>query len=100
MKRILPFVVMCLHLIVSLLFCVYSVWDIARYLQQPGLSGVDMLGVGWGYGICLFALSVLGIIFSNISEKKQPEGPLQNISWGVKIVFWLLIVASVMVFYL
>lgn len=100
MKRILPFVVMCLHLIATLLFCVYSILDIERYLQQPGLSGIDMLGLGWGYGICLFALAVLGIILSNISEKKQTEGPLKTISCFVKIVFWLLIVVSVIIFYL
>ena len=74
MKRILPFVVMCLHLIATLIFCVYSFFDIARYLQRPGLSGVDMLGLGWGYGICLFSLAVLGIILSHISEKSSRKG--------------------------
>jgi len=76
MKRtlsIILLIVSCLVLIVSIVFCVYSIVDINRILNKlandPSASGIDYFGVGWEYGICLFTASFLCLILSGISKK-------------------------------
>lgn len=76
MKQILSMVLLaasCLVLVLSLFVCVYGIWDINRTLEalanNPSASGLDYFGIGWGYGICLFAVSTVGLILSIISKK-------------------------------
>jgi len=76
MKRLLSIsliVVLCLVLITSVAFFVYSIVDINRIMNElsndPSASGIDYFGVGWEYGICLFTASFLCLILSGISKK-------------------------------
>lgn len=75
MKKILSLILLatvCLTLIAAIVCCLYGAYDTERTLQElagMGASGIDYLGVGWGYGICLFAISLFGLILSIIDIK-------------------------------
>ena len=106
MKRVLSVVLlvaMSLLLIASLYVCIYSFYDLSRAMGElandPSASGIDYFGLGWGYGICLFALSIIGLIVSVINKKVQQIQVLKNISLGAIFVFALFIVLSVLLFY-
>jgi hypothetical protein len=106
MKRVLSIVLlvaMSLLFIASLCFCIYSFYDLNRVLAEltndPSASGIDYFGLGWGYGIGLFAISIIGLIVSTINKKVQQIQVLKNISLGAIFVFALFIVLSVLLFY-
>ena len=106
MKRVLStvlLVAMGLLFIASLCFCIYSFYDLNRVLAElandPSASGIDYFGIGWGYGICLSAISIFGIIVSYINKKVQQIQVLENISLGAIFIFALFIVLSVLLFY-
>ena len=106
MKKVLSIILlvaMILCFITSLCFCIYSFYDINRVLAElankPSASGIDYLGLGWGYGICLFGISIIGLIVSTINKKVQQIQVLKNISLGAIFVFVLFIVLSVILFY-
>ncbi len=92
-------VVSCLLLAVSLVLCVYSVYDINCKMDElannPSVSGIDYLGLGWGYGTVLFIPSVLGLILSCITKKVQQQSVCKSIAFFTIIAFLALIVASV-----
>ena len=100
---IVLFVAMSLLFIASLCFCLYSFYDINRVLAEfandPSASGIDYFGLGWGYGICLFAISIIGLLVSTINKKVQQKQVLKNISLGAIFVFVLFMVLSVLLFY-
>ena len=77
--------------------------DIIRIQNElanaPGASGIDYWGIGWGYGISLFAVSILGLILSWVSKKLLQQKILRNISVIAIVVFVLLIIASLFMFY-
>ena len=107
MKRMLSIILLaasCLILIVSIAFCCYGVYDINRTLNElannPSASGIDYFGVGWGYGICLFAASTLGLILSGISKKLLQQRILQYISIAAMVIFALLLITSFFLFYM
>ena len=87
----------------SIVFCFYSVYDLNRTLEElsnkPGTSGIDYLGIGWGYGIVLFFLSISGLPFSIIATVLLKRQKLRNVSQGATILFVLLITASICLFY-
>ena len=106
MKKVLSIilpVVMTLFFIASLYVCIYSIYDINRVLDElannPAKSGIDRFGIGWGYGICLFAISIIGLIVSVINKKVQQLQVLKNISWGAILAFASFMVLSVFLFY-
>jgi len=106
MKRLLSIsliVVLCLVLITSVAFFVYSIVDINRIMNElsndPSASGIDYFGVGWEYGIGLFALSVFGLILSVISKKLLKQNNLQYISIIGIVGFVILLIASFFLFY-
>lgn len=101
---IILFTVLCLVLTVSVVICFYSIYDINRTLNElantPGTSGIDYLGIGWIYGICLFAVSVLGLILSGISQKLLQQKIQQYVSIVAMVVFALLLMISFLIFYM
>ena len=105
MKRLLSIsliVVLCLVLITSVAFFVYSIVDINRIMNElsndPSASGIDYFGVGWEYGIGSFALSVFGLILSVISKKLLKQKNLQYISIIGIVGFVILLIASFFLF--
>ena len=97
-------IISSLVLAVSVVFCVYSVIDINRVLNEiandPSASGIDYFGIGWGYGICLLAVSVLGLILSGISKKLLQQKALGYVTITAMVVFALLLLASIFLFYM
>ncbi len=97
-------VVSCLVLVVSIAFCIYSVVDINRSLNElannPSASGIDYLGIGWGYGICLFTVSVLGFILSAVSKKLLQQKSLRYVCIIAMVIFALLLITSIFLFYM
>ena len=107
MKRTLSIILLtvsCLILIASIIFCFYSVYDINRTLNElannSSASGIDYMGVGWGYGICLFITSTLGLILMGISKKRLQKRILQHISVAAMILFAFLVITSFVLFYM
>lgn len=106
MKRKPPiiFAILCLVLVTSIVFFIYSIVDINRFLNElansPGTSGSDYFGVGMGYGICLFALSVLGLILSWKCKKQLHMKSMRYICIIGTVVFTLLLIASAFLFYM
>ena len=105
MKRILSMILLvisCLILVVSIVFCIYSVVDINRIYNElandPSASGIDYFGIGWGYGICLFAVSILGLIISAISKKMLQQKALGYVCIVAMVVFAFLIITSIFLF--
>lgn len=96
------FVIMCLILISSLVFCIYSICAISETYKElantPGTSGVDYLGIGWEM-IFLFPFAVAGVIISFISKKLQQHKVLKNFSLAAIFIFVLLIIVSIIFFY-
>lgn len=96
-------IVSCLVLIASIVFCVCSIIDINRILNElandPSASGMDYFGIGMGHGIILFSTSALGLILSGISKKLQQTKALQNVSLAAIIIFSLLAIAAIFLFY-
>lgn len=106
MKKVLSIMLLVatgLLLIASLSFCIYSFYDLncvlAELANAPSASGIDFFGIGWGYGIGLFTISIIGLIVSIINKKVQQQQVLKNISLGAMLVFVLLIVISIFLFY-
>lgn len=107
MKKVLSIVLLIatsLLLFASLYFCIYSFYDINCVLDKlandPNASGIDYFGIGWGYGICLFAISIIGLFVSIISKKMQQQRISKNISLGAIFIFVLLIVVSIFLFFI
>ena len=105
MKRILSMILLvisCLVLIVSIVFCICSVVDINRIYNElsndPSASGIDYWGIGWGYGICLLAASILGLILSAIGKKLLQQKTLGYVCMIAMVVFSLLIITSIFLF--
>ena len=96
-------VAMSLSFLISLLLSIYSSYDLNRVLVElandPSVSGIDYFGLGWGYGICLFSISIIGLIVSIINKKLQRQQILKNISLGAIFSFVLFIVLSILLFY-
>ena len=105
MKKVLSVVLMVamsLLLIGSVCFCIYSVNDLERLQQEmakdPSVSGIDFLGLGWGYALILDAISFLGLIISIINTKVQEKPVLKIISDSASFVFVIIMVMSVCLF--
>lgn len=102
-RSLVLFIISSLILLVSIFFCIYGVVDIIRTQNElanaPSASGIDYWGIGWGYGISLFAISVLGLILSWISRKLLQQKILRTISVIAIAVFVFLIIASLFMFY-
>ncbi|MBQ6818155.1 MAG: hypothetical protein IJP35_00925 [Clostridia bacterium] len=102
MKKALSIIlltVMGLLLMASLCLCIGFACEWTRLTNDPGASGLDYFGVGWGYGIVLFVVSVVGIIVAAISRKVQQQRVLKNISLGAVLAFVLLVFVAVGIFY-
>ena len=100
---ILLLVLSCLVLIGSVIFCCYSVYGVNRTLDEvandSSVSGIDYLGIGWGYGIGLFLLSAFGLILSIISTVLAKQGSLKYISTVAIVLFILLLIVSLGLFF-
>lgn len=84
-------------------FLHYSICDINSAVDElandPSASGIDYGGIGWGYGIGLFTISVLDLILSCVSKKLQQRKIYQYISFAAALVFVLLMAVSVILFF-
>lgn len=93
-----------LVLIASVMFCMHSICDISRTLhdlaKDPSASGMDYWGIGWGAGICLFVLSVLGSVLSGLSMKLLRQSMLRYVSAAALAVYGLLFAASLFLFFM
>ena len=57
-----------LYVVLSVAGTFYAIYDIDRIsndlAHNPSTSGIDFMGIGWGYGIVLFVLSAIGLILT------------------------------------
>lgn len=104
MKKSLPIIMNIVWLISSVVFCLYSVYDIHRTLMElantPSSSGIDYWGIGWASGLVLFGLSVMGLLLSAISSRTLRMNHCARLH-TVSIVFYiLLLIVSILLFYI
>lgn len=100
---IIIFAVSVLILAALVIACIYGIYDINRTLNElandPGASGIDYFGIGWGYGIILFALSVPELILLAVNMKLLQQKTLRYISAAGIVISGLLMMASIYLFY-
>ena len=105
MKRVVAWiflVLLCLVLVLSVAFLIYSIFDIPRVKGElagdPSASGIDFWGIGWGYGFGLFCLSLFGLILGIINLHLQKQSFLQYGSVVAVILFGMLLAAAFCLF--
>lgn len=106
MKKTISTILLTLSFLIvalSIACCIYGIYDINRTLDSlannPSASGIDYLGIGWGYGIVLFALSALGLILSSVNVKLLQQKALRYMSVAEIVVSALLMITSFFLFY-
>lgn len=106
MKKLLSLMPLTMALIVlvpAVIFCVYGIYEINLTLNELAndlsSSGIDYLGVGWGYGIGLFTVSTLGLVLSIVSTKLLKQKIQRYLSIASTSLFVLLMIISICLFY-
>lgn len=62
-------------------------------------SGIDFMGIGWGYGIILFVLSTLGLILSAVNIKLLSKKALRYTAVAEVVISSILVIVSFFIFY-
>ena len=92
------FILSLLFVILAVSGSIYAIYDIAQIsnnlANDPSASGIDFMGIGWGYGIILFVLSTLGLILSAVTKKVLRYTAVAEIA-----VSAVLIIVSIFIFY-
>lgn len=106
MKKTLSMTVFILSLLtvaLSSAYCIYGIYDIGRSMDElandPSASGIDYMGIGWGYSISLSALSAFGLILSAVSIKLSQRKALRYTSVAWTVVSAILMIISVFLFF-
>lgn len=106
MKKSISVILFILSLVVvtlSIAGSIYGICDINRMrndlANDTSASGIDYMGIGWGYGIILFVASAIALILSAINIKMLKKKSLQYISVAEVFASVILIVTSVFMFY-
>lgn len=96
---LIPFIIMLIVLAVSVIFCIYGIYEFNEIANNPSTSGIDYLGIGWVFGLGLFILSIFGLILSVINTKIVKINSLKYISLASIFLFGALIITSIFIFY-
>lgn len=96
--------ILSLFMVIATVGCtIYGIYDIEQIKNElannPSASGIDYMGIGWGYGIILLALSIFGVIISVINIKLTDKKILRYISTFEVILFVVLMIIAVFLFY-
>ncbi len=101
---ILFFILSIVIIVLDISFAVYAMIDLQNTLDvlasTPGTSGADYLGVGWLFGIGLFLISVVGLIFSLAGAKITQKHRIKVVLYCMSAFFILLLLLSAIVFYI
>lgn len=97
------FVLSLLLVVLSVVCAIYAIYDIDRIsndlANDPSASGIDFMGIGWGYGIILFVLSIFGLILSAVNIKQLSKKALRYTAVAEIAVSAVLIIVSIFIFY-
>lgn len=97
------FILSLLFVILAVSGTIYAIYDIAQIsnnlANDPSASGIDFIGIGWGYGIILFVLSTLGLILSAVNIKQLSKKVLRYTAVAEIAVSAVLIIVSIFIFY-
>lgn len=106
MKEITSTILLVLSLlfvVLSVVCTIYAIYDIDRISKDlandPGASGIDFMGLGWGYGIILFAMSALGLILSAVNIKLLSKKVLRYTAFAEVVISSILVIVSFFIFY-
>lgn len=106
MKQTIPTFLLaaaCLLLLLAVVLFIYGVSDLNRTLDilasDPAASGIDYMGLGWGAGISLLAVSLPGLILAVIASRSHTRRLLRRISAATAAIHALLTALSVFLFY-
>lgn len=100
---VILFVLTCIVFAFDLFCLIYGIVDINNTLDRlkaEGASGIDYWGLGWGMGISLVAVSVVGLILTLITKKIAEINVLKSILSVLTAVFLLLLAAGFIVFFM
>lgn len=105
MRKTISIILLALSLLVVTLSAagtIYAIYDINRITNDlandPSASGIDYLGIGWGYGIILCAISAVGLILSAINIKLLQRKTLRYAAIAEGVVSAVLIITSIFLF--
>ena len=100
---IILFILSLLFVILAVSGTIYAIYDIAQFsnnlASDPGASGIDFMGIGWGYGVILFVLSTIGLILSAVSIKLLSNKVLRYTAVAEIALSAVLCIVSVFIFY-
>lgn len=106
MKRITSTILLVLSLlfvVFSVAGTIYAIYDIDRMSKglanDSSASGMDFMGIGWGYGIVLFVLSAIGLTLSAINIKLLSKKALRYTAFAEVAVSSILLIISIFIFY-
>ena len=92
-----------LFVVLSVVGTIYAIYDIERITNDlandTSASGIDFMGIGWGYGIILFVLSIFGLILSAVNIKQLSKKVLRYTAVAEIAVSAVLIIVSIFIFY-
>lgn len=87
MKKVTSIILFALSLLfvaLSVAGTIYAIYDIVRIsndlANNPSSSGIDFMGIGWGYGIVLFVMSIFGLTLSAVNIKLLSKKALRYIA--------------------
>ena len=94
-----------LILLVANAFCVYSVYELIQEFNalenDPEKGGMDYFGLGWGYAVVLFGISVLGGATAAVSvELSAPKSKSYYVSIYTAAAYLLPLGASIVLFFM
>lgn len=99
---LIAFIMALLLLAADIAAAVYGFFDLNSALkileQSDTTSGIDSFGLGWAFGVGLFAVSLPGMVFSSFAFKFS-DGNFKIVSAVMIFCFAVLLIVGVTVFF-
>ncbi len=97
------FVVSLFVVVLAVAGSIYAVYDIITIKNDiaaaHNTSGIDSFGIGMGYGIVLFVISLLGLILSAVCIKLFSKKSIRYAAVAETVSAVILVIVSVFIFY-
>ena len=84
--------------VLDICFLIYGLIDISRISQES--SGIDYFGIGWGLGLGLFVISLIGLALSIITAKLSQQSVIKETAYVLLCLFVVLLLLGVVIFYI
>ncbi|MBR3968571.1 MAG: hypothetical protein IKJ93_03170 [Clostridia bacterium] len=88
--------------VLDICFLIYGLIDISNYISRISQvsSGIDYFGIGWGLGLGLFVISLIGLALSIITAKLSQQSVIKKTAYVLLCLFVVLLLLGVVIFYI